>query len=223
MSLGLNFDGTFFSGEGADVAIEVGDNELEVPLRIHDMAYVDGSIDPTSLTQSGGDVLPGFLSGDYAMTVQGSYAAQTVTEQAPDGFNWAVMPPLEGTSAAQNANPQTLSVPAESEHVEDAAAFINFFMEADNLAAVAQGDWLIPTSTEARDAVLSATGGEGGWDQTLASGDILTVAPFQKVEAYPQWKDQIATPALQQYFADQIDLEGLRTQLTDGWASIGGA
>ncbi|MBA2477929.1 MAG: sugar ABC transporter substrate-binding protein [Sporichthyaceae bacterium] len=223
MSLGLNFDGTFFSGEGADVAIEVGDNELEVPLRIHDMAYVDGSIDPTSLTQSGGDVLPGFLSGDYAMTVQGSYAAQTVTEQAPDGFNWAVMPPLEGTSAAQNANPQTLSVPAESEHVEDAAAFINFFMEADNLAAVAQGDWLIPTSTEARDAVLSATGGEGGWDQTLASGDILTVAPFQKVEAYPQWKDQIATPALQQYFADQIDLEGLRTQLTDGWASVGGA
>ncbi len=223
MSLGLNFDGTFFSGEGADVAIEVGDNELEVPLRIHDMAYVDGSIDPTSLTQSGGDVLPGFLSGDYAMTVQGSYAAQTVTEQAPDGFNWAVMPPLEGTSAAQNANPQTLSVPAESEHVEDAAAFINFFMEADNLAAVAQGDWLIPTSTEARDAVLSATGGEGGWDQTLASGDILTVAPFQKVESYPQWKDQIATPALQQYFADQIDLEGLRTQLTDGWASVGGA
>lgn len=223
MSLGLNFDGTFFSGEGADVAIEVGDNELEVPLRIHDMAYVDGSIDPTSLTQSGGDVLPGFLSGDYAMTVQGSYAAQTVTEQAPDGFNWAVMPPLEGTSAAQNANPQTLSVPAESEHVEDAAAFINFFMEADNLAAVAEGDWLIPTSTEARDAVLSATGGEGGWDQTLASGDILTVAPFQKVEAYPQWKDQIATPALQQYFADQIDLEGLRSQLTDGWASVGGA
>ena len=223
MSLGLNFDGTFFSGEGDDVTIEVGDNELEVPQRIHDMAYVDGSIDPTSLTQSGGDVLPGFLAGDYAMTVQGSYAAQSLTEQAPDGFNWAVMPPLEGTSAAQSANPQTLSVPAESEHIEEAAAFINFFMEADNLAAVAQGDWLIPTSTEARDAVASATGGEGGWDQTLLSGDVLTIAPFQKVEAYPQWKDQIATPALQQYFADQIDLEGLRTQLTDGWASVGGA
>ena len=48
------------------------------------------------------------------------------------------------------------------------------------------------------------------------------MAPFQKVEAYPQWKDQIATPALQQYFADQIDLEELRTQLTDGWSSVGG-
>jgi multiple sugar transport system substrate-binding protein len=222
MSLGLNFDGTFFSGEGADVTIEVGDNELEVPKRIHDMAYVDGSIDPVSLTQSGGDVLPGFLAGTYAMTVQGSYAAQSITEQAPDGFNWAVMPPLEGTSAAQAANPQTLSVPAESDHVEEAAAFINFFMEADNLASVAEGDWLIPTSTGSRDAVAANTGGEGGWDQTLKSGDVLTLAPFQKVEAYPQWKDQIATPALQQYFADQIDLEGLRTQLTDGWASVGG-
>ncbi len=222
MSLGLNFDGTFFEGEGADTTIDIGDGELEVPKRIHEMAYTDGSIDPTSLTQSGGDVLPGFLAGDYAMTVQGSYAAQQLIEQAPDGFNWTVLPPLEGSSAEQAANPQTLSVPAESEHVEEAAAFINFFMSAENLSAVAQGDWLIPTSEEARQAVATDTGGESGWDQTLASGDILTIAPFQKVESYPQWKDQIATPALQRFFADQIDLEGLRTELTDGWSSVAG-
>lgn len=222
MSLGLNFEGTFFEGEGADTTIAIGEGELEVPKRIHEMAYTDGSIDPTSLTQSGGDVLPGFLAGDYAMTVQGSYAAQQLIEQAPDGFNWTVLPPLEGSSAKQAANPQTLSVPAESEHVEEAAAFINFFMAAENLSAVAQGDWLIPTSEEARQAVATDTGGESGWDQTLASGDILTIAPFQKVESYPQWKDQIATPALQRFFADQIDLEGLRTELTDGWSSVAG-
>lgn len=222
MSLGLNFEGTFFDGEGADTTIDIGDGELEVPRRIHEMAYTDGSIDPTSLTQSGGDVLPGFLAGDYAMTVQGSYAAQQLIEQAPDGFNWTILPPLEGSSAAQSANPQTLSVPAESEHIEEAAAFINFFMTAENLSAVAQGDWLIPTSEQAREAVAADTGGESGWDQTLASGDVLTIAPFQKVESYPQWKDQIATPALQRFFADQIDLEGLRTELTDGWSSVAG-
>jgi len=223
MSLGLNFGATFFEGEGAEATIDVGDEELELPRRIHEMAYTDGSIDTVSLTQSGGDVMPAFLAGDYAMTVQGSYAAQQLTEQAPDGFNWAVLPPLEGTSAEQSANPQTLSVPAESEHIEEAAGFINFYMEAENLAAVAEGDWLIPASNSARETIIKSTGGEGGWDQTLNSGDVLTLAPFQKVDAYTQWKDQIATPAFQQFFADQIDLEGLRTQLTDGWDSVAGA
>ena len=223
MSMGLNFGGTFFSGEGDDATISVGDSELEVPKRIHDMAYTDNSIDPTSLSQSGGDVLPSFLAGDYAMTVQGSYAAQSLIEQAPDTFHWAVLPPLSGDSADQAANPQTLSVSQSSKHVKEAAEFVDFFMQAENLAAVAEGDWLIPTSDAARQAVATDTKGENGWDQTLASGDDLTKAPFQTANSYPQWKDQIATPALQQYFANQIDLTVLQKALQDGWAQVGGA
>ena len=128
-----------------------------------------------------------------------------------------MLPPLAGTEGAnQAANPQTLSVAAESEHVEQAAAFINYFMEAENLAAVAEGDWLIPTVRRRRDAVLESTGGESGWDRSWPAGELLVAAPFQSVVDYPQWKDQIATPAFQQYLADQISLEDLQAQLTDG-------
>ena len=95
-------------------------------------------------------------------------------------------------------------------------------MQPQNLAAVAQGDWLIPTTQAARDAITSATGGANGWQRTLAGADELTGAPFQSVEAYPQWKDQVATPALQRYLAGEIDEATLRSQLLDGWASIGG-
>jgi len=161
------------------------------------MAYTDKSIDPTSLTQSSSDVLPSFYAGKTAMVVGGNFTAQQILEEAPKGFQWEVLRPLKGTSTKQAANPQTLSVPAEGKHIKQSAQFIDYFMKAENLAAVGQGDWLIPTTQGARDAILKATGGKNGWQQTLASGNDLTKAPFQSVENYLKWKDQIATPALQ--------------------------
>ncbi|MFC3493908.1 extracellular solute-binding protein [Glycomyces rhizosphaerae] len=222
MSLSLGFDGTFFSGGGDSASIEVGANELAVPERIHAMAYGDRSLDPVSLTQSGSDVLPGFFDGKYAMYVAGNYVAQQITESAPEGFNWAVLPPLAGTAGtAQAANPQTMSVAAESDNVEGAAAFIDFFMQAEHQASLAQGDWLIPASGDARTLVAEQTAGENGWEAILASGEGLAAAPFQSAVNYPQWKDQFATPALQQYLADEITADELATQLTDGWSELG--
>ena len=222
LSMGMNFGAEYFTGTGRDAEVTVEEAELALPERIHQMAYEDGSLDPTSITQSGGDVMPAFLKGRYAMTVQGSYAAQTLVESAPKGFDWAVLPPLEGTSAAQAANPQTLSVAAESPNVEQAAAFIDYYMKAENLAAVAEGDWLIPTSSDAVDVVRENTGGDNGWEQVLDSGSELTIAPFQQVTNYPQWKDQIATPAFQRYLADDIDADQLAQELTDGWGQVSG-
>jgi multiple sugar transport system substrate-binding protein len=220
LNLGMNFDAAFFDGTGRDAKAKIGDAELEVPKRINAMAYTDKSIDPTSLTQSGSDVLPGFYAGKYAMIVGGNYAAQQITEEAPKGFQWEVLPPLKGTSTKQAANPQTLSVPAEGKHIKQAAQFIDYFMKADNLAAVGQGDWLIPTTQAARDAIAKTTGGKNGWTQTLASGAELTKAPFQSVENYPKWKDQIATPALQEFLANKIDLATLGKKLSDGWGQV---
>ncbi|RZI95723.1 MAG: sugar ABC transporter substrate-binding protein, partial [Microbacterium sp.] len=146
MSLSMGFDGGYFSGEGEDVSIEVADAELEVPTRIHDMAYTDKSIDPTSLTQSGSDVLASFYGGKVAMTVQGSFQATNIANDAPDGFNWVALPPLEGSAGAvQAANPQTYSVNVDSEYVEESAEFLNFFMNGENLAKIAYADALIPS------------------------------------------------------------------------------
>jgi multiple sugar transport system substrate-binding protein len=223
MNLALGFGGDFFTADGENVTFEAGEAEMEVPRRIHDLAYEAGALDPVSLTLSGSDTLPGFIGGDYAMYVGGNFIAQQLVDSAPEDFNWVVLPPLAGTEGAnQAANPQTLSVAAESENVEEAAAFISYFMEAENLAAVAEGDWLIPTSGAARDAVLESTGGESGWDVILATGELLVAAPFHSVVDYPQWREQTATPAFQQYLSDQISLEDLQAQLTSGWEQVGG-
>jgi ABC-type glycerol-3-phosphate transport system substrate-binding protein len=220
MSLSLNFGGKFFTGTGQDAKVQVGDAEKQVPERIHAMAYVDKSIDPTTLTQSGTDILPSFYAGKLAMVVEGNYAAQQITEEAPKTFNWTVLPPLTGTSSDQAADPQTLSVSQSSKHQKEAAEFLSYFMQADNLAAVGQGDWLIPTSKQARDAIQQQTGGKNGWTQTLAGADSQVAAPFQSAVNYPRWKDEIATPALQQYLQDKTSIDALATKLQSGWDNV---
>lgn len=221
MNLALGFNGGFFSTKDGKTSISVGSDELQVPERINAMAYKDKSLDPVSLTQSGTDVLPSFFGGKDAMYVGGNYVAQQITESAPEGFNWAVLPPLAGSDgAAQAANPQTMSVSAQSKHVEQSAKFIDYFMKAENQAKLAEGDWLIPASAAARDQVKKDTAGKNGWDTILASGEELKAAPFQSATNYPQWKDQYATPAFQKYFAGSIGLDELKKQLTDGWNAL---
>ncbi|WP_309104642.1 sugar ABC transporter substrate-binding protein [Microbacterium sp.] len=223
MSLSMGFDGSYFSGEGADASIEVGENELAVPELIHEMAYTDKTIEPTSLTQSGSDVLASFYGGKVAMTVQGSFQATNIANDAPEGFNWVALPPLEGSAGAiQAANPQTYSVNIDSEYVEESADFLNFFMSGDNLAQIAYADALIPSSESARAEVETLAADNPAWTQVLASGEGLEGPAFLKVEKYTEWKDTIATPAFQQYLADQITSEQLATQLSDGWADIAG-
>src|SRR5690606_34333963 len=115
MSLGLGFDGTYFEGTGPDAQIKVGAGELEVPKRIGEMAFDDKSIDPVSLTQSGSEVLASFYAGNVALTVQGSFQGANMAKDAPADLDWIALPPLAGTvSAAQSANPQTLSVNIDS-------------------------------------------------------------------------------------------------------------
>jgi multiple sugar transport system substrate-binding protein len=220
MNLALGFGGTYFDGTGKDAKIKVGDPELEVPRRIAAMA-ADGSLDKATLTQSGSDVLPAWYAGKFAMTVQGSYAAGSFGTDAPKGFDWVALPALAGTTgAAQAANPQTLSVSADSKHVAEASSFVNFYMNAQNLASIAEGETLYPATKDAQQAVITKTGGKDGWKQIVASGDALKKAPFQSVDNYPQWKDQIATPAFQQFLAGKTDAAGLQKALTDGWGTV---
>ena len=134
------------------------------------MAYDDKSIDPTSLTQSGSDVLASFYGGTTAMTVQGSFQATNIAKDAPEGFNWTVLPPLAGSEGAlQSANPQTYSINVDSEYVEESADFLNFLMSPENLASIAFADALIPSSGAAQAAVETLAADATGWDQILAS------------------------------------------------------
>ncbi|GGM13853.1 ABC transporter substrate-binding protein [Nakamurella endophytica] len=221
LNLSLGFDGTFFSGDPNSPSFDVGANELQVPQRIKKM-ITDKNLDATSVTQGGSDTLPGFFAGKYAMVVGGDYIAQTIKNSGPADLHWTVLPPLAGSSSAhQGADPQTLSVTQQSQHQKEAAEFINYFLSAKNLAAVGQGDWLIPSSQAARDEILAQTKGADGWTNILATATELVPAPFQTANGYPKWKTQTMIPSLQKYFAGSLDDQGLVDALKQGWSAVG--
>ncbi|MEO3745413.1 sugar ABC transporter substrate-binding protein [Plantactinospora sp. B5E13] len=220
LNLALNFDGKYFYPDGGKTEVRIGAPETEVPKRIHDMLYTAKSAAPEALGMSGADTLPGFFAGKYAMIPGSVSLRQQMVEQAPKDFDWVTLPPVRGLSANQAANPQTLSVSADSAHPKEAAQFLEFFLNPANMAQLAKGDWLVPTGKQANEELVKATGGKQGWDVAAASAADLTVAPFQMVDGYPEWKTKYATPALQQYFANKITLDQLATQLVDGGKQV---
>lgn len=223
MAMAPGFGGEFFDGTGADASLVVGDGELAAPEAVAAMRDA-GTLAPVTLSQSGSEVLASFYAGQVAMTVQGSYQAANIANDAPEGFDWVVLPPLEGTTSAdQAANPQTLSVNIDSEHVEQAADFIEYFTGTDNLASLNEADALIPATTSAQEAMATSLGDEPSWNTILASGQYLVDAPYLFVDSYAQWKDTVATPAFQRYLAGETDADGLADELQAGWDEIAGA
>ncbi|WP_049567239.1 ABC transporter substrate-binding protein [Nonomuraea sp. SBT364] len=215
LNLALNFGGTFFqTGADGKTTVKVGAEEKEVLQRIHDQLYKDKTADTSALGMGTADPLPGFFADKYAMLPVGVYLRQQVAEQAPDGFEWVTLPPLKGTTTEQGAVSQTLSVAADSEHPEEAMKFMAFFLNGPNQAKLAKGDWLLPTSQKAA-ADPAITTEENGWDVATGTAKSLVVAPFLKVNGFDEWKSKVATPVLQEFFANKISLDEAGKRLVE--------
>ncbi|MFG3136167.1 ABC transporter substrate-binding protein [Streptomyces sp. NPDC048211] len=216
LNLGLSAGGELFH-RGADgkVTLAMGEGDQVVPGTIHDQVDTDHSAARTALGMGGGDTLPGLFGGKYAMVPLGFSYRQQVVEQAPKGFDWTVLPAPAGSEGlAQGVSPQTLSVAEDSPHKKEAVAFIDFLLRPANMVRLAKGDWMLPTGTAAL-ADPSLHTAERGWATGAALATALRSAPAQSVRGYPEWKDKVATPALQEYYSGAIDADELRKRLVE--------
>jgi ABC-type glycerol-3-phosphate transport system substrate-binding protein len=202
--------------------LKVGTPEQQILKIMHNMVYVDKSIDAAGVGLSGSAVLPAFFAGKCAMTVQGNYQAQGMIQQSPKGFNWAMFPPLKGTSQNQAANPQTLSISTQSQHKTEAMQFIAYALNAQNMAKLSAGDWLIPAAPAAAKIVVKSTKHYGSWKNAVSAVPNFKKANWVTLSPYARWKAEIATPSFRQYLADKITMDQLVSQLTSGWSNIRG-
>ncbi|MGW7363802.1 ABC transporter substrate-binding protein [Streptomyces sp. NPDC054841] len=216
LNLGLSAGGRMFQrGEDGRVRIEFTDADAVVPETVHDQVHVDSSAAGTALGGGGSDALPGFFGGKYAMVPLGFSYRQQVVQQAPKGFEWTVLPAPAGSEGlAQGVSPQTLSVAEDSPHKKEAVEFIDFLLQPRNMVRLAKGDWMLPTGTQAlADPALHTP--EDGWATGAALAKHLRPAPAQSVRGYPEWKDKVATPALQEYYSGGIDRAELEQRLVE--------
>ncbi|MGW3009056.1 ABC transporter substrate-binding protein [Streptomyces sp. NPDC001219] len=185
-----------------------------VPRTLHDQVNVDRSASRTTLGMGGSDLLPGFFAGRSAMVPLGFSYRQQIAQQAPRGFDWTVLPAPRGTVLEQGVSPQTLSIAADCPYKDEAMAFIDFFLSPPNMVRLALGDWMLPTGREAlRDPALRTAGHD--WATGTALAGTLRSAPARSVRGYPEWKDKIATPGLQEYYSGAIGLDTLRKRLVE--------
>ncbi|MET8243985.1 sugar ABC transporter substrate-binding protein [Streptomyces sp. NPDC005202] len=214
LNLSLSAGGQLFH-RGADgrVTVRAEAADQVVPRTIHDQVNNDRSAPSSTLGSGGSDTLPGFFAGRYAMVPLGFSYRQQVVQQAPEGFDWQVLPaPAGAVGLAQGVSPQTLSIAADSPHKKEAAEFVDFLLRPKNMVRLALGDWMLPTGTQAlKDPALHTA--ENGWATGTALAARLHPAPAQSVRGYPEWKDKVATPAFQEYYSGAIGLAELRRRL----------
>ncbi|MBT2398877.1 ABC transporter substrate-binding protein [Streptomyces sp. ISL-100] len=216
LNLGLSAGGQLFHRDAdgkAEVRFTEGD--AVVPGTVHDQVNTDKSASAATLGMGGSDTLPGFFGGKYAMVPLGFSYRQQIAQQAPEGFEWKVLPaPAGAEGPAQGVSPQTLSIAEESPYKKEAMEFIDFFLQPANMARLAKGDWMLPTGNGAlKDPALRAE--KDGWATGAALAEHLVSAPAQSVRGYPEWKDKVATPAYQEYYSGAIDADELEKRLVE--------
>lgn len=216
LNLGLSAGGELFHrAAGGKVTVAMDEGDQVVPGTIHDQVNTDHSAARTALGMGGGDTLPGLFGGKYAMVPLGFSYRQQVVEQAPKGFEWTVLPAPAGSEGpAQGVSPQTLSVAQDSPHKKEAVEFIDFLLRPASMVRLAKGDWMLPTGTAAL-ADPSLHTADRGWATGAALATALRPAPAQSVRGYPEWKDKVATPALQEYYSGAIDADELKKRLVE--------
>jgi len=208
LNLSVGFGGDFFYQDDAgNWEVRVGEDEQQVLRIITEMMFEEGTAFPDSAGLSGPELFPGFFEGRYAMLPGiGVWARQQIVENAPEGFNWGVLPPLVAKTQEQGSATQTLSIPAASQYQAEAAAFIEFFLNTQNMAALAQGDWLFPTRASSFDLPVFQTS-EAGWDVAIESARHLRLAAFQLAPNFTEVRSRVMTPVLQELFAGRISVE----------------
>ncbi|MFD5714402.1 ABC transporter substrate-binding protein [Streptomyces pharetrae] len=216
LNLSLSTGGQLFHrGPDGKVTVRFEAADAVMPRTVHDQVGTDRSASPTTLGSGGSDTLPGFFGGRYAMVPLGFSYRQQIVQQAPEGFDWQVLPaPAGADGLAQGVSPQTLSIAEDSPHKKEAAAFLDFLLRPENMVRLALGDWMLPTGTEAlKDPALHTA--EHDWATGTALAGRLRSAPAQSVRGYPEWKDKVATPAFQEYYSGAIGLDELRRRLEE--------
>jgi ABC-type glycerol-3-phosphate transport system substrate-binding protein len=217
VNLSLTTGGQLFHREDGENVIRFDGADSAVAELIARQVHEDGTAPRTALGMSGSDTLPGFFADRYALLPLNFSFRQQVRQQAPDGFDWSVLPMPAGPGPgglAQGVSPQTLSVAEDSDHRRAAADFIAFLTRPDHAVDLARGDWMLPTGeTALADPALNTT--DLGWRTGVELAGRLRPSPVLGVRGYPEWKDKIATPAFQEFYNGAFDVAELRDKLTD--------
>jgi len=215
INLTLGCGGNYFYLDDDEYEFRINEPEKFLLSTIHDMIYKYKCASPLAVSQSGSNIMPAFYNGRYAMVIGiGTWARQQLIENAPENFHWGVLEPIKEVTQEQGSNTQTLSVPSGSKSKKEAVKFIEFFLDKNNLAKLALGDWMNPTRISCR-SMPEFQNDSLGWKTCLSIIDNLKMGPWLRVSGFSEWKGRVANPLFQEYFLDRMSLEELEMRMNE--------
>lgn len=207
LNLTLGFGGGYFQKEKERHVVRVGEPEKKLLATLLAMMYEDKTMSPAGIGQSGPSLLGGFYNGNYAIVLGiGVWARQQILENAPKDFRWGVLPAIKGVTQQQGFNAQTLSIPRASKKQREAMAFIEFFVNTENLTRLAIADAMLPSR---KSCIQSAAfqSEENGWNVAITLVDHLTIGPWLQAPGFAEWKTRIANPIFQELFSNRLTVD----------------
>ncbi|MGW8376996.1 ABC transporter substrate-binding protein [Actinacidiphila sp. SB3-2] len=214
LNLSAAFGGRYFEAEGSGHRVRFEEPEQALPRLIHAQVHRYRAAPASALGLGGADALPGFFGGRYAMLPLGFAFRQQVAQQAPEGFEWVVLPaPAGPRGAVQESSAQTLSVSYDCAWPAEAARFVAHLLAPGAMAELAAGDWLLPTAPAAERHPAMPRERRYGWNVGVAVRGNLRAPRSQGVRGYAEWKDKVAAGALQEFYAGRSGMRRLRERL----------
>lgn len=218
INIGQGFGADYFSDAGGSWSTQLGDEELAFPRILRDLIVEDGSMSADVLGLGSSDLTTNFLRGEYATYFGGAYLRSQIVEGSPS-FDWVALPAPSGPEGSLQSNSaQTISISASSEHPQEAAEFLEFFLNAENQVSLALGDWLLPTNVEAlADPRLAEPSVSG--DTVVAAAANLQFATYQRIGNFSEWAGEVA-PIFAEYYTGAISEEELTSRVIEAGDAV---
>jgi hypothetical protein len=95
--------------------------------------------------------------------------------------------------------------------------FIAYALNAQNMAKLAAGDWLIPVNPKAGAIVARTSQAKAAFANAVSAIPYIKKGNWVAIPWYARWKAEVATPSFVAYLQNKIDLSQLTSQLVTGW------
>lgn len=192
--------------------------EAKAALEYHKKLYQEAS-PSDSVTWAFSEMVQGFINGTAAMLIQDSEVIATCEAELKDGQWWTA--PLPIGPSGQSVSPNGYSgwgLTSYSEHPEEAADFLLYFLNSENNTKYAKLTALVPIHTTASEDPFFKEGPFAAYMEMANNPEVYTYAVRpQMYQAFASYKEEI-DQEFQKYLKDQISADDLLSHLDKIWS-----
>lgn len=202
-------DPLVYAKEDGSYEVKLNDESREFFKKIKAL-FDEGLISQSMLSTDANTIaLNEFMGGKSGMLVGYGcwYRSQFINEtEGMDAIDWGVAAPIAVNSTSVYGYIQTLSVPKDSKHKEEAYEFLKWYWNKENTLKIAKAAYIMPGRNSAiQDESLNTS--EYAWDLCQQAVQKNVLPEYVKLPGWGQFTEGVALTLCSEYFTGTIDFD----------------